>query len=331
MKKKTIPLSLLCVLFYSNALLCADPLAIQVLDSDAERQLMMIDVRKEIASGAQIHQALSSGKDSQIVQFQDNYPESIRSFVWWVYAKGQKKFSEGTFVVQDTPTFSILTFLKSCPGVYERCSTHFKYNVEKEPQFGFDIADLPTQTTKRTILFGKAGKDIKKQADLIFIKPESWGTATWGHWIMHSLQLPLCVARKVPYLQYLAGTDDDPGYQKERIPNDVWYEFIDLIAQIQSVVAEEHKVKGEDFIANAYQRGIAYMISVLDDLVVLDQEVALKVSLFIKKLNERFDHTDKRYGNEVVIVLDEVQEICPEVIEKLAQEHLQRYPVKICA
>jgi hypothetical protein len=329
MKKKSV-LSLY-VMLYVSVISCADSLVIEKLDPDVERPLIVVDVYKEIATGAQIHKILSSGEDDQIAKFKENYPESVRSFIWWAYAKGQKKFSEGTFVVQDTPTFSILTFLKNCPGVYERYSTHFKHHAEKEPQFGFDIADLPTQTTKRTILFGKAGKDIKKQADLIFIKPESWGTATWGHWIMHSLQLPLCVARKVPYLQYLAGTDDDPGYQKERIPNDVWYEFIDIITQIQTIEKEKLEIENEDFIAQAYQRGIAYMVDILNGLVVSDQEVALKVTGFIKKLNERFDHTDKRYGNEVVITLDEIQDVCPEVIEKLAQEHLRRYPVKICA
>ncbi len=290
---------------------------------DVANRTFSIDVEREIVRGAQIHSALLANDQEKVKEFMPRQG-AVRSFVWWLYALGQTSFSEGTFLMSDTDDFAILSYLKDCPGVYERISTHFKGEGELH-QWGYDINDLPTKTIKRTILFGKAGRDAADN-NLIFIKPETWGTASWGHFIMHALQVPLCVARKVPYLQYLAGTDEDEGYQKERIPQKIWCDFVYILDQLsKSESLEASTIKKE-----AAARGIAYMVHALQKIDPKNNELKVKVDAFISQLEEVYDNLDKRFGNEVVICNKKSALISSEVAEKAFKEIVRNRVLEVC-
>ncbi len=290
---------------------------------DIANRALSIDVDREIVRGAQIHCALLANDQEKIKEFMPKQ-NAVRSLIWWLYALGQTSFSEGTFLMSDTDDFSILSYLKSSPGVYERISTHFK--SEGEPhQWGYDIDDLPTKTIKRTILFGKAGRDAADN-NLIFIKPETWGTSSWAHFIMHALQMPICVARKVPYLQYLAGTDDDKGYQKERIPQKIWYEFVFLLDQLNKTESLDAPIIKKE----AAARGIAYMVHTLQQIDPKNNELQAKIDAFISQLENVYDNLDKRFGNEVVICNKKSALISTKVAEKVFKEIVKKRVLEVC-
>lgn len=295
---------------------------LEAVKSDVADRSFAIDVPREILRGAQIHHALLQNDQDRLQTFAPTQ-NGIRAFIWWLYALGGKSFYEGTFVLPDTPEGAILSYLKNNPAVYERRSTHFA-EVGALAQWGFDIADLPTKTTKRTILFGKAGEDADGN-DLIFIKPETWGTATWPHYVMHAGSACVAYARKFRVLQFLTGSDDDEGYYKERIPKALADDFNVLMQKL-----EDSQGLSEDQKEQNHAKSISQMFAILQNIETKDAELSAEVRLLVEQLLATYDHITLRTGNEVIVLHEQMDDSMQQAAQILFKELIKKRVLGSC-
>ncbi len=267
---------------------------------------------------------------------QGAYLNAIIDLMWFYYDMAIDKnqaFSEGTFVLQDQGN-RIYDFLMkyvkmvnpkdinpvaippSYQFAYPRFSTHFKDEQDKYGQYGIDIRFtllspqflLPAQ--KSHLLFGKINKD------LIYIKMENYGTCP-DQFPQHAKQTGEAQARKMlPTLDsYLkeyfpqrildwaknyVGTDDDPNYRKEHIPQQVLQIAIQILrsshlpdAQLQPII---------DRFTRQGIHAIFDEISNAKSPLPQAQKEALQNILVTLQVNQGLDHEDMRRGREVIIM-----------------------------
>lgn len=311
-------------------------------------------LEQDLILGAACNYALLNNDQAFIQAISDPkvQPHAIRGLIWFYYLLGAKKnqaFQEGTFTIIHPRAQSVLNFLnhfphkgliellqvklptlKSTPESYERISSHFKAFMQetgkKEPHFGLDIDQLPEG--KQTLLYGM----VDKERNLIFIKPENFGTLDIVSLAIHGLDWFKSIAVKSPLKNYLGDwlpSDDDPKNRKERIPSALLKSYIDFINAIERTKL----LKGvEEFEKEAAAYGIQKMQSNLNFLVsvmltdfrkkarpenkqafgdLIDQGNAVLREI------KQYDHLQYRFGREVILTKQEFAIITPADYEKL--------------
>lgn len=264
---------------------------------------------------------------------QEEYLQSIISLIWYLYGEAINKkqgFTEGTFVIEDK-NFKLYDFLigyvkkvnpeitgtitdpasasANNPFAYSRISSHYKAEQKLYRQYGIDIRfdkkseALPLLPSgKRHLVFGK----IDEKRNLIFIKPENYGIYTTHEKAMHGYEFVhaqgVKLLPKMKFLlsdplyktfQDLIGTDDDPLYRKERVPQ----EFIVAFAEVIKPICTTDKIRKEH-IAFALRKGIQYSVS--------GKVPPNVVSLLRQQLDAAYDYLYFRTGREVILTYDEL-------------------------
>ena len=287
-----------------------------------------------VANGKKIACTLYSGAKIPGMD-QGAYLNAIIDLMWFYYDMAIDKnqaFSEGTFVLQDQGN-RIYDFLMkyvkmvnpreinpvaippSYQFAYPRFSTHFKDEQDKYGQWGIDIRFtllspqrlLPAQ--KSHLLFGKINKD------LIYIKMENFGTCP-DQFAQHTKQTGEAQARKMlptldSYLkgyfpqrvlnwaQDYVGTDDDPTYRKEHIPQQVLQIAIQFLRSSQLSDAQLQPI-----IDRFTRQGIHAIFDEINNAqspLPQAQREALQNILITLQNKYGLDHQDIRRGREVII------------------------------
>lgn len=156
--------------------------------------------------------------------YQKYFAKDIMWALYDIAAERKLYFTEGTFVLEDK-NLALFNYLTSIQETYLRSSSHFKkYNTR---HYGLDLAGLPCN--KRTILFGHLN------GNLIFIKPENFGTKNISDTIEHGKEYIIAQARKIEFLRNLfnLASDQDPEFKKERIPANLIQRFSALIKKLE--------------------------------------------------------------------------------------------------
>jgi hypothetical protein len=295
---------------------------------------------KQIACDIVVH-------NPQRIANQAQYLDAIIDLMWYFYAvaieKGQA-FEQGTFVIQDND-HAIYNFLmnyvkmvnpaitgtlrdpastiSSNVYVYSRLSSHFKQEQERFRHYGIDIrypgytiaqALLPAQ--KSHILFGDLGNGY------IFIKMEDAGIAFLSV-AQHAIDYLLAQVRKPMVKYYLEtyapayiddlvnnyiGTDDDPNYRKERVPQDVLERSFGILEK--GSLTPEQKLR---ITLQFTQQGIHGIINELKNPACpLSAAQRKQLIDYLKELvaTEGLDHQDIRYGKEVIISRNHIARGC---------------------
>lgn len=210
------------------------------------------------------------------------------------------------------------------PYAYSRASSHFVLQQKQERHYGIDIrfpgsiqaqAILPAQ--KSHILFGVISDDC------IFIKFENVGIAPQSV-VFHGAEFATAQARKrVPallsYLEntylgmfndtlmYYIGTDDDPNYRKERIPQDFLQRCF-TIAQSGKLTDEQLKV----FMYTCSTQGVhGVYTEIRNASSPLSQQQKSDLGIYLQQLQaEGLDNQSLRFGREVILSHDELIRLC---------------------
>ena len=255
-------------------------------------------------------------------------------------------FDEGTFIIQDTQhTFYnfLMNYVKmvnpsikgtledpalkistSNAQAYSRLSSHFKNEQEKFRHYGIDMRFailqlaqtlLPAQKTH--ILFGRIS------ADLMFIKLENVGIAAQSV-VIHGKEFVGAQIRKlVPglknYLQsymptyvddlvmYYIGTDDDPNYRKERIPQEFLVKSLEIL---RSEHLTDQQIRALLYTFSTQGIHGAYNeINNPASLLSGAQRAALSEYL-AGLVAQGLDNQNIRYGREVILTRDDLMRQC---------------------
>lgn len=265
---------------------------------------------------------------------QDEYLESIVAIMWYLYSQAINKdqgFTEGAFVIEDKD-FKLYNYLMGYvkkvnpsitgtikdqartsadnPFAYSRISSHYKLEQKSHRQYGIDMRldknseALPLLPIgKRHLVFGI----IDESKKLIYLKPENYGIYSLYEKAMHGKEF--IVARGVKLLpsmksilsdpwyksfeEYI-GTDDDPLYRKERVPQEFIIEFEKIINK--HCITKE---KGKKIISEAMQKGIKRVFGLQPRSILLN---------LIQKLDADFDYLYYRTGREIILTHDELSD-----------------------
>lgn len=263
---------------------------------------------------------------------QDDYLQSIVAMMWYLYSQAISKdqgFTEGAFVIEDKD-FKIYNFLMGYvkkvnpsitgtikdkartsadnPFAYSRVSSHYKLEQKTHRQYGIDIRldknseALPLLPIgKRHLVFGI----IDQARNLIYLKPENYGIYSFYEKAMHGKEF--IVARGVKLLpsmknilsdplyksfeEYI-GTDDDPLYRKERVPQEFIVEFEKIINQ-----QCRSKKNAQKIIREAIQKGIKRVFAIKPAIIMADLR---------QQLDAQFDYLYYRTGREIILTHDEL-------------------------
>lgn len=254
-------------------------------------------------------------------------------------------YDEGTCIVQDTDRRFydfLLNYVKLVnPDIkgtiedpaqkiswnhyaYSRASSHFVLQQRNNRHYGIDIrfpgaiqaqALLPAQ--KSHILFGVISDDC------IFIKLENVGIAPQSV-VFHGAEFAIAQARKrVPtllsylentylkmfneILMYYIGTDDDPNYRKERIPQDFLQRCF-TIAQLGNLTDEQLKA----FMYICSTQGVHGVYNEIRNASSpLSQQRKSDLGNYLQQLQaEGLDNQTLRFGREVILSHDELMRSC---------------------
>ena len=273
---------------------------------------------------------------------QDQYLRAIIDLIWFFYDQALAKnqvFEEGTYIIQDPQNRFydfLVNYLKMVnPSIkdtladpalkvstntfaYSRLSSHFKLEQEQFRHYGIDMRFnalelartlLPVQKTH--ILFGHI------RTGLLFIKPETVGIALQSipihtaDFVTAQLRKPGLKAYFNAYLptyiddllNYYIGTDDNPNWRKERIPQELLEKCLDIL--------KSEKLTDEQISSLMYRfstKGIHGVYREIRNAASpLTQAQKIALNEYLEQLRkDGLDHQQFRYGREVVFTHDEL-------------------------
>lgn len=315
----------------------------QYKDGDPEK------IQPLILKGVLFDDAIRNNNKEIIEIINKDFNDSIVALIWFYYAIAIYKnqpFKSGTFTIVD-PNFRIFDLLKENLKSYERISSHFKEYAkfinrpEFKIQYGLDLGKtLPK--SKGTILFGK----ISDRKNLIFIKPEEFGTKKVGHIIRHGFGYAQSLLRKkipwladkakdyftkslIEYLESYVETDDDPKFRKERIPLDLLKDYLDILNDLEEtkIYKNPNDIKylineGTAFgIQKMHERTNEFETKIKSELLKLESEpkrssieerqkrligLLRKIVEFRANLETNYDNITFRFGREIIITPEDI-------------------------
>ncbi len=270
--------------------------------------------RTYVKYGQLLNNAILLGDDKEKIAinklFQEIFPERVqqqmvKALILYYHTLAQQLghiFEEGTFIIHDGQP--IYAFLQHMKDKYERNSSHLnalqKYQGREwlaqlgKQHFGYDVA-MP-EINFSTILFNRISED----GNVFYLKPESHGTAGLVETVGHAASFVQAQGRKLA--PEIFGSDDQPGYSKERIPKDVLKRYTALIETIPALADGEKK----SLIENAVSFGLQAMYASAQVLLDKNKDNA-ELAAFVTDLEKgqatdiKRTHLDKRIGSEVIL------------------------------
>jgi hypothetical protein len=292
-------------------------------------------LQQRVNNGFKVYQNIQNGTAATPASKSD-----IRDFMTFLTAKASQKtasFSEGAFNLPD-PGNQIRDFLDSSTGVYQRSSTHIE-GFSDTPGCGHRGIDLKLPHGKGTLLYG-AMKDgvMRTRGDRLFLKMESHGcrisTLPQGKVDGQGPQsrpkrffsdLFTSIKHGWGGLKTLLGLQKTEGTRKERLDKGVERDFkalvetaratgkkglLDILNRhdpagtrtgqgVRTMMDNINRVLGTEY-ANHLETGARVKIS------TLPPDLKAQITAFKNELKARYDHTEHRIGNEVVLDDDEL-------------------------
>ena len=243
----------------------------------------------------------------------ENKVSQVRDLINYYFAlaiaKGQS-FHEGSFIISNSQAQKLFSFLVSIPEASQRPSSHFKELGLK--QYGLDVTSLLQD--KGHLLFALIDDGS------LFIKPENFGISGVYNFVMHGGELVVAQARKpwaqklIPLLGHIFGTDQQAGFRKERIPEDILKKYQTLLETLSIEDSQTH-------IVNAQKYGIQSIYNKLCELCDLKaSQINIEIiQEFKRSLEEKYDNLTCRFGEEVILTQDEFDIFTPEIIAKIKE------------
>jgi hypothetical protein len=291
--------------------------------------LSSIQAKERILEGQKLLQCIvnnptfQASKDPKVVQAQ---LANITWFLMYTWGIDKKRgASEAAFVIEN---LNLYNFMMSVPAAYERTSTHFigrspettrysSYLPKSSNHHGIDIEEGLLPARKRTILFEKVDSPQfinPKLQQVLFFKPENWGTQDPLSVFQHSMEYVESVQKK----SRAEGEDDAPGMQKERVPDNAKKAFIALLDHIRANTAYTPILQGLDTkiydlntaLDKATLWGIAYMHAFINAIATQTncpagfKEAAQNLTNIITLL----PHPDRQTGRELYITKEELKD-----------------------
>lgn len=302
---------------------------------------------ERVASGKQIACNILGGSMKPIAGTQEylNAIINLMWYFYDLAIQKDQPFDEGTFVIQDRQ-LRIYNFLMSYvkkvnppitdtindpvlnvstnPFAYSRLSSHFKLEQRQYRHYGIDVrfgaaqfAQVLLPAQKTHILFGCIGNDQ------IFIKLENVGIAVHSV-VMHGKEFVEAQLRKLypnlrTYLQawlptymddlltYYIGTDDDPSYRKERIPQELLIRCLDIL---KSATLSDEQIRGRMY-AFATQGIHGVYNEIKNPASPLTQAQKDTLNAYLGELaRQGLDNQTIRFGREIVLTRDELVRQC---------------------
>lgn len=268
----------------------------------------------------------------------DKSEEELTSLSWFMmFAAFKKKqgFEEGAFVIED-PDLRLYNYLKTSPGIGARASSHFVgrspdnnnmsgFIMKSALHDGLDVLTGRMPAKKRTLDFTLFDA-YEKEKKLLFIKPENYSpfvTTEYGYdFCMHGVELVEAQARK----RLQKGGDDQPGMQKERIPDAVKETFGKIVDIVNTQkISLPEKFKRENLKKDANLWGIAFMFDLVKNLKSIgghNQKLNEAIENFALSI-QGLDHLENRTGREVFLSAQELQEMSK---VKISSEETEVHP-----
>ncbi len=206
-----------------------------------EHQLRREVIKKLIDEGRKELALFSTNElDDALIKNLNSLPRDIletkmASIIWFLMYQSSQKgedFEEGIFLIPD-PENKIAKILRGLSSIcYPRISSHLKGQdtgihdeqgeKTKQTHMGIDIdvAHLPYKKGHILII---PVNDPDTDSQLLYLKPETAGLVGLTATAVHTYEYFFSLGRKL--LPSWFGSDDQPGYKKERVPQDILQEF----------------------------------------------------------------------------------------------------------
>lgn len=224
-----------------------------------------------INEGKNLVHDIISGKKTSVDPTNANH--EMAALQWYLMDAAIKKnqgFEEGAFVIDEGNDHRLYNYLLTHPQQKDRASSHFvgRSEVYKSPfhiifesalHKGIDVFDGSLPAKKRTIDFALVDAFGQPGKKLLFIKPENYSpfleldTEHPYDFAMHALEFVESQKRK----KAGAGGDDQPGMQKERVPDNTKKAFqaiLDCIKKYENI--QQNEVEEVQSIARAFVESI---------------------------------------------------------------------------
>lgn len=263
---------------------------------------------------------------------QEEYLQSIIAIMWYLYSLAINKnqgFTEGAFVIEDKD-FKLYNFLLGYvkkvnpsitgtindparasadnPFAYSRVSSHYKLEQKQHRQYGIDIRiDKNSEALpwlpigKRHLVFGI----VDQARNLLYLKPENYGIFSFYEKAMHGKEFVVAQTVKLlPKMKNILsepwyktfedyiGTDDDPLYRKERVPQEFIIAFDEAIKPYCKTAQQRKQIMSQ-ILHKGIQR--IFGIKPSDTVAGLRQE-----------LDSLYDYLYLRTGREIILTYDEL-------------------------
>jgi hypothetical protein len=232
------------------------------------------------------------------------YMQDIVNVLWCLYAIAVTKdqgFTHGVIVIEDPNQKLYNYFLEyvkhvnpsgltkkvtasTNPYAYARISTHFADAQKKYTQYGIDIR-LEDNGKAKELLPGNGTHLLFGRLDSthFFIKMEDHGLYIKDGFVGHVGGFISSVGRKVG-AALTGGKTEDPLARKEHVPTAIKKEY-EKICKDNKLSAKAKTIK---------------------DMVVQSSKDGVLIS-FVSKLAGRYDHLPLRYGNEVILMQQDLR------------------------
>lgn len=272
-------------------------------------------IQEKITRGHALYQSITTG--------QAETPATLRNVTdlcFFLQAKGESlkgNFSQGAFSIPD-PGCRVRTFLDSCPQAYQRLSSHIGdfQGTAGGKHRGIDCEGSATALDtfmpygKGSLLYGSLAQSEERQMpeDRLWLKMESHGawltSAKNGsdadgphrHGTVHDVGA--FIGHSLSFLE-TRGQGSAAGTFKERIPDRVKNEY----RALREGMPEDIKTILDRNDPTNESKGIRVMVRNAADAVARDpgEPARGRLEAFLTSVRERYDHTNVRIGNEVIL------------------------------
>lgn len=292
-------------------------------------------LQQRVNNGFKVYQSIDNGTAVTPASKSD-----IRDFMTFLTARASQKtasFSSGAFNLPD-PGSKIRNFLDSSREVYQRSSTHIE-GFSDHPGCGHRGIDLKLPHGMGTLLYGAMNDGVMgTRGDRLFLKMESHGcrisTLSSDSVDAQGPQsrpkrffsdLLSAVKHGWGAIKSLLGLQKTEGTRKERLDKGVERDFKNLVELakasgkkglveilnrdnpagtrtgqgVRTMMANIDRVLGTEYTTHI-ETGMRVKVS------TLPPDLKAQLTSFKNELKARYDHTEHRIGNEIVLDEDEL-------------------------
>lgn len=252
--------------------------------------------------------------------------KDMTDIMFFLQAKAESSkgsFSEGAFTLSD-PGQRIRSFLDSCPGAYQRDSSHITafQAVQGGGHRGIDANgsgknfDELLPHGMKTLLYGSLQQNgaLKMPEDRLYLKIESHGAwlskprggddAAGPHRAGNHHDVGAFLGHSLSFIA-TRGQGSAAGTFKERIPNSVKNDF----NQLMQSMPEPMKTTLGQGDPTSTAAGIRVMLDNVDQALVQagnGTQAHTELTQFRDQIQQNYNHPNLRFGNEIIFTAQDV-------------------------